>query len=100
MKPVIAVLAVITCAFALPAAAQFDTGALYVGGSVGQSQFKQGCTRLPSGVSCDEKDTAWRILGGDRKRVVLGEGVELGGCRIIKKKNPEQRRETQGHGQG
>src|SRR5258706_15027569 len=64
MKPVIAVLAVITCAFALTAAAQFDTGALYVGGSVGQSHFRQGCTGLVSGVSCDEKDTAWRILAG------------------------------------
>src|SRR5258706_14995010 len=64
MKPVIAVLAVITCAFALPAAAQFDTGALYVGGSVGQSHFRQGCTGLVSGVGCDGKDTAWRILAG------------------------------------
>src|SRR5260221_11900183 len=64
MKPVIAVLAVPTCAFALPAAAQFDTGALYVGGSVGQSHFRQGCTGLVSGVSCDEKDTARRILAG------------------------------------
>jgi OOP family OmpA-OmpF porin len=64
MKAATAVLAVTACAFALPAAAQPNMSALYVGGSVGQSHFRQGCTGLVGGVSCDEKDTAWRILAG------------------------------------
>src|SRR5258706_9710454 len=64
MKSAIAVFAVTATAFALPAAAQMNTSAFYVGGSVGQSKFKNSCTGLPAGFSCDEKDTAWRILGG------------------------------------
>ena len=43
-------------AMAGPAAAQ-----LYLGATVGQAEFKEGC--LGTG-ECDEKDTAWRILGG------------------------------------
>lgn len=37
----------------------------YVGGSLGQSEYKDSCEApLPAGVSCDEKDTAWKIFGG------------------------------------
>jgi len=45
--------------FTLPAAAQMtnDSSAFYVGGSVGQSKIKD-CP------GCDDKDTAWRLLGG------------------------------------
>jgi len=43
-----------------PAAAQ-DPG-LYLGGSVGYSQFKDSCKELP--VPCDGEDTAWRAFGG------------------------------------
>jgi OOP family OmpA-OmpF porin len=43
-------------AMAGPAAAQ-----LYLGATIGQAEFKEGC--LGTG-ECDEKDTAWRILGG------------------------------------
>src|SRR5258708_11563475 len=64
MKAAIVVFAVTASAFALPAEAQLNMSALYVGGSVGQSHFRQGCTGLVSGVSSDEKDTAWRILPG------------------------------------
>src|SRR5882672_10762538 len=64
MNPAVAVLALAAAAFALPAAAQVNTSAFYVGASVGQSKFKGACEGLPAGVSCDEKDTAWRILGG------------------------------------
>jgi len=65
MKAAIAVLGLAAAAFALPAAAQVvDKSAFYVGASVGQSKFKGACEGLPAGVSCDEKDTAWRILGG------------------------------------
>ena len=43
------------------AQAQGGTG-WYLGGSLGQSEVEiEGCG---GGVSCDEKDTAWRILGG------------------------------------
>ena len=64
MKSAIAVFAVTASAFALPAAAQMNMSAFYVGASVGQSKFKNGCTGVPAGLSCDEKDMAWRILGG------------------------------------
>jgi OOP family OmpA-OmpF porin len=33
----------------------------YIGASLGQSELKDACTGVPS---CDEKDTAFRILGG------------------------------------
>src|SRR5258706_15987014 len=93
MKPVIAVLAVITCAFALTAAAQFDTGALYVGGSVGQSHFRQGCTGLVSGVSCDEKDTAWRILAGYQITPEVSGGIgyhKFGGLKTFLRSKSER----------
>src|SRR5258708_22564645 len=64
MKSAIAVFAVTASAFALPAAAQMNMSAFYVGGSLGQSKFKNSCTGLPAGLSCDEKDTPWRILAG------------------------------------
>ena len=64
MKSAIAVLGITAAAFALPAAAQMDMSAFYVGGSIGQSKFKNACTGVPAGLSCDEKDTAWRALAG------------------------------------
>src|SRR6266850_2576148 len=64
MKSAVAVLAITAAAFALPAAAQLNTSAFYVGATIGQSKFKNSCTGLPAGFSCDEKDTAWRLLGG------------------------------------
>jgi OOP family OmpA-OmpF porin len=55
-----AVLGLTAAVFALPAAAQTasDTTGFYVGASVGQSKIKD----CPAG--CDDKDTAWRLLGG------------------------------------
>jgi len=38
-----------------------DSG-FYAGAAIGQSDA--GCKGLPSGATCDPKDTAWRILGG------------------------------------
>lgn len=35
----------------------------YIGASIGQSKAKKFCDEL-AGASCDDKDTAWRILGG------------------------------------
>jgi OmpA-OmpF porin, OOP family len=43
-------------AMAGPAAAQ-----LYIGATIGQAEYKEGC--LGTG-ECDDADTAWRILGG------------------------------------
>lgn len=43
-------------AMAAPAAAQ-----LYLGATIGQAEFKEGC--LGTG-ECDDQDAAWRILGG------------------------------------
>src|SRR5947207_8518941 len=64
MKAAVAVPGIPAAAFGLPAAAQMNMSAFYVGATVGQSKFKDSCTGLPAGFSCDEKDTAWRILGG------------------------------------
>jgi OOP family OmpA-OmpF porin len=50
-----------TLGFAGSAAAQSNPSSWYIGGTVGQAEFKDGCQGLGS---CDEKDTAWRILGG------------------------------------
>src|SRR5258708_39095042 len=66
MKSAILVYAFAAPADALSVPAQMTTSLFYVGGSVGQSKFKNSCTGLPAGFSCDEKDTAWRILGGDQ----------------------------------
>ena len=74
-------LALITASFlALPAFAQ-DTG-LYVGGHLGQSNAKDSCDAFTApGVSCDDKDTAWRLLGGyqfNRNFAVEGAYTDLG----------------------
>src|SRR4051812_49737732 len=64
---VIATFGLAAAAFALPAAAQMNTGALYAGLSIGQSKFSDACEgSVPAGftVTCDDKDTAWRIFGG------------------------------------
>ncbi len=57
MRAAIAVLGIAAATFGLPAAAQ-STNGFYVGASVGQSKVKDGCS------GCDDKDTAWRLLGG------------------------------------
>src|SRR5688572_13545698 len=40
-----------------------DSG-FYVGGALGQAEFRDGCEGLPSPSTCDAKDIAWRVLGG------------------------------------
>src|SRR5438094_10099337 len=46
------------------AQARGETG-WYLGGNIGQSKLKDGCSGLGgSGISCDDKDTAFKILGG------------------------------------
>ncbi len=62
MKQIKILLAIGALAVAGSAAAQQpNMSSFYLGGTIGQSEYKDGC----SGVAdCDEKDTAWRILGG------------------------------------
>ncbi len=36
----------------------------YLGGAVGQATMKDACQDLPSGFSCDDKDTAFKLFGG------------------------------------
>ena len=64
MKSAVAVLGITAAVFALPAAAQMNMSAFYVGAGVGQSKFKDACGGLPAGASCDDKDTALRLFGG------------------------------------
>jgi len=47
--------------FAASASAQGQT---YIGVSFGQSKFKDACSGLPAGFSCDENGTAWKLFGG------------------------------------
>jgi OOP family OmpA-OmpF porin len=62
MKSIKALLAVAALGFAGAAAAQQPSlSSVYVGGTIGQAEYKDGCNNL---AGCDEKDTAWRILGG------------------------------------
>ncbi|HJT62549.1 MAG TPA: outer membrane beta-barrel protein [Burkholderiales bacterium] len=61
MKAQLAILS-LAAAFASPVLAQ-DVG-FYVGAHIGQSEAGDSCTGVGGGVSCDDKDTAWRILGG------------------------------------
>lgn len=67
-KALLGSLAVASAFAVTPAAAQLqfgrmDTG-LYLGGSVGQSNFRNACDGAPAGVSCDDNDVAWRAFAG------------------------------------
>jgi len=61
MKKAILALGMIAATTALPAAAQMSASNAYVGGSIGQSKYNTDC---PSPLSCDDKDTAFRLFGG------------------------------------
>lgn len=61
MKLAALVLALAATALALPVAAQ--TGGFYVGAGFGQSKAKEWCSNA-GGISCDDRDTAWRAFGG------------------------------------
>lgn len=72
-RAVLATLAFVAAlAFAGPASAQGMSG-FYVGGTIGQSEAKDACEGL---ANCDDKDTAWRLLGGFQLGTILG--VEVG----------------------
>jgi OOP family OmpA-OmpF porin len=70
--------AFLASAIAVPAIglAQPESG-FYLGASVGQAKVKDFCTDLAGFVgSCDDKDTAWKIIGGYQFNRNLG--VEAG----------------------
>ena len=56
-KALVAVFGLTAAALAMPAAAQ----SAYIGGSLGQSKFNIDCS---GGLTCDDKDTAFRLFGG------------------------------------
>lgn len=47
-------------------AAHAQKGNFYAGASLGQSIFKEFCVSDPSVLTCDDKDTAWKLFGGYR----------------------------------
>jgi OmpA-OmpF porin, OOP family len=60
-----------------PAALAQDAG-FYLGGSLGQATFTEWCVDSPSVLSCDDKDSAWKIFGGYRfNRYVAVEGTYI-----------------------
>ena len=63
MKSVVAGVGLSAALVALPAAAQLNLSGLYAGVGVGQSKAKDWCTGAVF-ISCDDKDTAWKIFGG------------------------------------
>ena len=63
MKSVAVALGLSAALVALPAAAQLNLTGLYAGVGVGQSKAKDWCTGAAF-ISCDDKDTAWKIFGG------------------------------------
>jgi OOP family OmpA-OmpF porin len=78
-----------TAAFVAPSAAlaqaQGDSG-WYLGGSIGQTEFKDFCKDIqaPGGItggSCDEKDKSWKFFGGyqvNRHLAVEGSFINWG----------------------
>lgn len=64
-KSAVVVFGLAAATFALPAAAQLRATGLYLGGSLGQAKAKDFCNGLSgTGVSCDDKDTAWKLFAG------------------------------------
>jgi OmpA-OmpF porin, OOP family len=60
MKKTLSAVAALLAVASAPAWAQ-DQGA-YLGASVGQVEHKEGCEGVT--ISCDQKDTSWRVFGG------------------------------------
>jgi OmpA-OmpF porin, OOP family len=52
-----------------------ESGA-YLGGALGQATFKEFCAAGPNVLTCEDKDTAWKVFGGYRfNRYVAIEGT-------------------------
>jgi len=62
MKSVVAAVGLSAALLALPAAAQMNMSAFYAGVGAGKSKAKDWCTGAV--ISCDDKDTAWKVFGG------------------------------------
>ena len=61
----VAILGLAAAAAATPAAAQsMDPSGIYLGGSLGRSQYKDTCKNLF--IPCEDQDTAWRFFGGNQ----------------------------------
>ena len=59
-KALVAVFGLTAAALAVPAAAQTSGSSAYIGGSFGQSKYGIDC----GGLTCDDKDAAFRLFGG------------------------------------
>ena len=66
---------VVATAGVSPLAFAQDSG-WYIGANVGQSTFKDSCSGLPAGVSCEDSDTAFGVFGGYQFNKYFG--AELG----------------------
>jgi OmpA-OmpF porin, OOP family len=64
MKVQVAILSLAALAFAGPALAQHKESGIYIGGAIGQAEQSDQCSNPGPGVSCDNKDGAWKIFGG------------------------------------
>lgn len=62
-RSTVAILGLAAALVAGPAAAQSaDPSGIYLGGSLGRSQYKDTCKNLF--IPCEDQDTAWRFFGG------------------------------------
>ena len=64
MKLLIAALSLAALAFAGSALSQQKESGIYIGGALGQAEQSDQCSSTAPGVSCDNKDSAWKIFGG------------------------------------
>ena len=64
MKVQVAILSLVALAFAGPALSQQKESGIYIGGALGQAEQSDQCSSTAAGVSCDNKDSAWKIFGG------------------------------------
>jgi OOP family OmpA-OmpF porin len=64
MKVHAAIVSLAALAFAGPALSQHKESGIYLGGALGQAEQSDQCTSPAAGVSCDNKDSAWKIFGG------------------------------------
>jgi OOP family OmpA-OmpF porin len=76
-RSIVVILTMAAGVSAAPSAQAQGTSPFYVGGSIGQTTASDGCSGIiVPGVTCNDSDTAWRILGG--YRVNPNVSVELG----------------------
>jgi OOP family OmpA-OmpF porin len=63
-KPILAATVLAGTVFAFPVAHAQKRSNFYLGGALGQSTFKEFCVADPSVLTCDDKDTGWKLFGG------------------------------------